>query len=91
MWEFVGYLLEKGPDLLPINIKGYDRLRTPEHITIEPITLLTFPALGVERSSSLPHIHIHPYSTLRRLDPSWVVCRSQDDPRISPLPGGGKI
>jgi hypothetical protein len=43
-WEFVGYLLRKGPDLLPY----YGRLRTPEHIPIEPITLFTFPALGVD-------------------------------------------
>jgi hypothetical protein len=47
-WEFVGYLLGKGPDLPPINIKGYGRLRTPEHIPIESITLFTFPALGVD-------------------------------------------
>jgi hypothetical protein len=32
----VGYRLEIGPDPL-INIKGYSRLRTPEHILIEPI------------------------------------------------------
>jgi hypothetical protein len=48
-WEFVGYLLGKGPDLLPYKyIKGYGRLRTPEHIPIESITLFTFPALGVD-------------------------------------------
>jgi hypothetical protein len=47
-WEFVGYLLGKGPDLLPYKYKGYGRLRTPEHIPIEPITLLTFPALEVD-------------------------------------------
>jgi hypothetical protein len=46
--EFVGYLLGKGADLPPINIKGYGRLRTPEHIPIEPITLFTFHALGVD-------------------------------------------
>jgi hypothetical protein len=44
----VGYLLETDPDLLPINIKGYGRLRTPEHIPIEPITLFTFLVLGVD-------------------------------------------
>jgi hypothetical protein len=47
-WEFVGYLLGKGPNLLPINIKGYGRLKTPGHIPIEPITLFTFPVLGVD-------------------------------------------
>jgi hypothetical protein len=46
--EFVGYLLRKGPDLLPYKYKGYGRLRTLEHIPIEPITLFTFPALGVD-------------------------------------------
>jgi hypothetical protein len=44
----VGYLLGTGPDLVPINIKGYGRLRTPEHIPIEPIYFFTFPALGVD-------------------------------------------
>jgi hypothetical protein len=47
-WVFVGYLLGKGPDLLPYKYKGVRRLRTSEHIPIEPITLFTFPALGVD-------------------------------------------
>jgi hypothetical protein len=46
--EFVVYLLGKGPDLLPYKYKGYGRLRTPKYIPIEPITLFTFPALGVD-------------------------------------------
>jgi hypothetical protein len=47
-WEFVGYLLVKGPDLLPYKYKGLRPIETPEHIPIEPITLFTFPALGVD-------------------------------------------
>jgi hypothetical protein len=38
-WESVGSRLGTGPYLPTINIKGYDRLRTPEHISIEPIYL----------------------------------------------------
>ena len=45
---FVSYRLGTGPYLPPIYMKGYDGLRTPEHIPIEPITLFTFPALGVD-------------------------------------------
>jgi hypothetical protein len=47
-WEFVGYLLGKGPDLLPYKYKGVRPIENPKHIPIEPITLLTFPALGVD-------------------------------------------
>jgi hypothetical protein len=47
-WEFVGYLLGKGPDLLPYKYKGVRPIENPEHIPIEPITLFTFPALGVD-------------------------------------------
>jgi hypothetical protein len=39
-------------------------------------------------SCIFPHIHFHPYLTLRRLDPSWVDYRRQNDSRILPLSGG---
>jgi hypothetical protein len=35
--RFIDYRLETGPDFLYIYMKGYDRLRTPEHIPIEHI------------------------------------------------------
>jgi hypothetical protein len=41
--RFVSYHLGMGPDLPYIYMKGYDRLRTPEHIPIEPITLFIIP------------------------------------------------
>jgi hypothetical protein len=44
----VGYLLGTGPDLLPYKYKGVRPIEKPEHIPIEPITLFTFPILGVD-------------------------------------------
>ena len=44
----VGYLLGKGSDLLPYKYKWVRPIENPEHIPIEPITLLTFPTLGVD-------------------------------------------
>jgi hypothetical protein len=46
--EVVGYLLGTGPDLLPYKYKGVRPIENPEHIPIEPITLFTFPAIGVD-------------------------------------------
>jgi hypothetical protein len=46
---FVSYRLVTGPYLsLYIYMEGYDRLRTLEHIPIEPITFFIIPALGVD-------------------------------------------
>jgi hypothetical protein len=46
--EVVGYLLGTGPDLLPYKYKGVRPIVNPEHIPIEPITLFTFLAIGVD-------------------------------------------
>jgi hypothetical protein len=49
--EVVVYLLGKGLDLLPYKYKGVQPIenpRGPEHIPIKPITLFTFPVLGVD-------------------------------------------
>jgi hypothetical protein len=91
-WEFVGYLLGKGPYLLPYKYKGVRPIENPRTHSNRTNYLIYFSCPRSRCSIVLVvvfHIStLHPYSTLRRLDPSWVVCRSQDNPRISPLPGG---
>jgi hypothetical protein len=44
----IGYRLGTGPNLPYLYMKGYGRLRTPEHIPIEPITFFIIPVLGVD-------------------------------------------
>jgi hypothetical protein len=47
-WEFVGYLLGKGLDLLPYKYKGVRPIENPRTHSNRTITLLTFPALEVD-------------------------------------------
>jgi hypothetical protein len=44
---FVSYRLGTGPDI-PLYMKGYNWLRTPEHIPIKPIIFFIIPSLGVD-------------------------------------------
>ena len=46
-WEFVGYLLGKGPDLLPYKYKGVRPIENPRTHS-NRTNYLTFPALGVD-------------------------------------------
>jgi hypothetical protein len=47
-WFAFGLPSKPGVTSSPINIKGYGRLRTPEHITIETIYFIYISALGVD-------------------------------------------
>jgi hypothetical protein len=47
-WKLLAISYEQVQTSSPINIKGYDQLRIPEHIPIEPIIFFIIPALGVD-------------------------------------------
>jgi hypothetical protein len=88
--ESIGYRLRKYLDFIPYKYKGYGRLRTLKHIPIEYIYFIYIfcprsKCNVASFSCSLLHIHLHPYSNLRRLDPSLMASRPQDDPRILSL------
>jgi hypothetical protein len=73
--SFVSYHLGTSPNL-PLYMKGNGRLKTPQTY-YNQIKYFLYHYCGVDVayfSYIFPHIHLHPYSTLRRLDPSLVVC-----------------
>lgn len=71
------------------SFKGVQPIENLEHITIEPIYYFLYYSCLTSRCSLalvvvFTYIHLHLYSTLHRLDMSWMACQHQDDPRILP-------
>jgi hypothetical protein len=83
----VGYLLGTGPDLLPYKYKGVRLIENLEHIPIESLYFI-YLSCPRSRCSIVLIVAFQPYSTIYHLDPPWVACRPQDNPRVLPFPGG---
>jgi hypothetical protein len=47
-WELLAIAYKEVQTSSPINKKGYDRLKTPEHIPIKLIYFIYFSCLGVD-------------------------------------------
>jgi hypothetical protein len=90
--EVVGYHLGTGPDLLLYKYKGVRSIENPRRQSNQP-NLHIYLSYPNSRCNIALVVASHistftPYSTLCRLDLSWVVCRPQDDLRVLPLQMG---